>query len=182
MALFARLGVFALMSAFFPQAVAEPQGGTATVEPPAAGEAKQRHERLGSILNDVLAAYERDLQTASSGDSATPAAGAGRDAAKRSAAGRAPMSQGASVAVTFRIDDASKIEALTRFLKGNGGDPRNVGEDYVEAYVPVALLVEASKRPGVRRVQAIIPPRPNRGPLSARAWPSTVPIAGTRSA
>ena len=73
------------------------------------------------------------------------------------------------MAVTFRIDDPSKIEALTRFLKENGGDPRNVGEDYLEAYVPVALLVEASQQLGVRRAQAIIPPKPRRGPVTSEA-------------
>ena len=154
------------MVAFTGAAFAAPAGA---LEPPAAGKAKQRHGRLGPILSGVVAAYERDLQSASSGDPKALAAGAAvRDAASRSAAGRAPMSQGASVAVTFRIDDPSKIEALTRFLKESGGDPRNVGEDYVEAYVPVALLVDASQQPGVRRVQAIIPPRPKRGPVTSQ--------------
>ena len=147
----ARTGLFALMLAF-PAATFGAQGGAVLFEPLVVREAKEHRGRLGSILNGVVAAYERDLQSASKGE---PAA---------RAAGRAPMSQGASVAVTLRIDDPSKIEALTRFLKENGGDTRNVGEDYVEAYVPVALLVEASQQPGVRRVQAIIPPTPNRGP------------------
>ena len=53
-------------------------------------------------------------------------------------------------------------------MRENRSDPRNVGEDYVEAYVPVALLVEASRRPGVRRVQAIIPPQPKRGPVTSQ--------------
>ena len=164
--LVARTVLFALMAALSGAAFAAP---SSAIEPPAASEAKQRHARLGSILSGVVAAYERDLQSASSGDPKALAAGAAvRDAASRSAAGRAPMSQGASVAVTFRIDDPSKIEALTRFLKESGGDPRNVGEDYVEAYVPVALLVDASQQPGVRRVQAIIPPRPKRGPVTSQ--------------
>ena len=151
------------MVAFTGAAFAAPAG---VLEPPADSKAKQRHGRLGSILSGVVAAYERDLQSASSGDPKALAAGAAaRDAAGRSAAGRAPMSRGASVAVTFRIDDASTIEAMKRFLKETGADPRNVGEDYVEAYVPVALLVEASQQPGVRRVQAIVPPRPKRGPV-----------------
>ena len=168
-ALFARTGLFALIVAF-PGTAYGAQGGAVAFEPPVAGEAKQRHGRLGSILNGVVAAYERDLQSASTGEPMALAVRAAvRDAASRSAAGRAPMSRGASVAVTFRIDDPSKIEALTRFLKENGGDPRNVGKDYLEAYVPVALLVEASQQLGVRRAQAIIPPKPRRGPVTSEA-------------
>ena len=162
-----RTALFALMLALSEGAFGD-QSGAVAFEP-VGREAKEHRGRLGSILNGVVAAYERDLQSASGGDpKALAAAAAARDAASRSAAGRAPMSQGASVAVTFRIDDPSKIEALTRFLKENGGDPRNVGEDYVEAYVPVALLVEASQQPGVRRVQAIIPPQPKRGPVTSQ--------------
>ena len=158
----ARTLLCTLMMAFPGAAFAASAGA---LEPPAAGEAKQHRGRLGSILNGVVAAYERDVQSALKGEpTAFAVRTAARDEASRSAAGRAPMSQGASVAVTFRIDDPSKIEALTRFLWENGGDPRNVGENYMEAYVPVALLVEASQQPGVRRVQAIIPPRQNRGP------------------
>ena len=162
-----RTALFALMLAL-PEGAFGDTGGAVAFEP-VGREAKEQRGRLGSILNGVVAAYERDLQSASSGDpKALATAAAARDAASRSAAGRAPMSQGASVAVTFRVDDPSKIEGLTRFLKENGGDPRNVGEDYVEAYVPVALLVEASQQPGVRRVQAIIPPQPKRGPVTSQ--------------
>ncbi len=74
------------------------------------------------------------------------------------AAASAPISDGESVAVTFYTQaDAS---SLADFLSANGGDPRNVGEGYVEAYVPVSLLVSASEQPGVTRVDAIVPPQP----------------------
>ena len=73
------------------------------------------------------------------------------------AAADAPISRGESVAVTFYTrGDAT---ALAEFLSANGGDPRNVGEGYVEAYVPVSLLVRASEQPGVTRVNAIVPPQ-----------------------
>ena len=52
---------------------------------------------------------------------------------------------------------------MVEFLEDNGGDPRNVGEDYIEAYVPVTLLGELSEQPGVTRVQEIIPPEPAYG-------------------
>ena len=74
------------------------------------------------------------------------------------AAADAPISDGESIAVTFYTQaDAS---SLADFLSANGGDPRNVGEGYVEAYVPVSLLVSASEQPGVTRVDAIVPPQP----------------------
>ena len=74
------------------------------------------------------------------------------------AAASAPISRGESVAVTFYTQgDAS---SLAEFLSANGGDPRNVGEGYVEAYAPVGLLVRASERAGVVRVSAIVPPMP----------------------
>ena len=73
------------------------------------------------------------------------------------AAADAPISRGESVAVTFYTQgDAA---ALAEFLSANGGDPRNVGEGYVEAYAPVGLLVRASERAGVVRVDAIVPPQ-----------------------
>ena len=167
MRIFQRTALFALTLAL-PEGAFGAQGDAVALAPLVAGEAKPLHGRLGSTLNGVVAAYERDLQSAfERRPKALATRAVAQDAAGRSAAGRAPMSQGASVAVTFRIDDPSRGGALTRFLKENGGDPRNVGKDYMEAYVPVALLVEASRQPGVRRVQAIIPPRQNRGPFAS---------------
>ena len=134
-------------------------------------EAQHRHGRLGSILNNVVVAYQRDVDaaTARDGEPRTRTARlAVQEAASRAAVQRAPMSRGASVAVTLRINDPKKVDAVVRFLKENGGDPRNVGEDYIEAYVPVALLVEASEQPGVTRVRAIIPPQPKRGPITSQ--------------
>ena len=57
---------------------------------------------------------------------------------------------------------------MLEFLRANGGDPRNVGDDYVEAYMPVTLLAEASEQPNVARVQAIIPPQPARGSVTSQ--------------
>ena len=73
-------------------------------------------------------------------------------------ASQAPMHADDSVAVTFYLN--GDTAPLLTFLRANGGDPRNIGEDYVEAYVPVALLAEASEQPNVVRVQAIVPPQP----------------------
>ena len=168
-----RAAVVALVAALAslqPAALAQGDANLGTLQPPAVGEAKHRHRRLDSILNGVVDAYERHLDTAEKEGrtKARAARLAAQDAASRAAADRAPMRRDGSVAVTFRINDPSKVAALTRFLRENGGDPRNVGEDYVEAYVPAALLVEASKQPGVTRVQAIVPPQPKRGPTTSQ--------------
>ena len=73
------------------------------------------------------------------------------------AASQAPMHAADSVAVTFYLN--GDTAPLLAFLRANGGDPRNIGDDYVEAYVPVSLLAEASEQPNVVRVQAIVPPQ-----------------------
>ena len=62
------------------------------------------------------------------------------------------------MAVTIYL--TSNVSDVVQFLEDNGGDPRNVGEDYIEAYVPVYLLGAVSERPGVMRVREIVPPHP----------------------
>ena len=74
------------------------------------------------------------------------------------AAAESPMHSGASVAVTIHL--TGNVDDVVSFLEDNGGDPRNVGEDYIEAYVPVTLLGVVSEQPGVIRVREIIPPGP----------------------
>ena len=80
------------------------------------------------------------------------------EATNEEAAGEAPVHQGESVAVTIYLSE--NVEEVVSFLEDNGGDPRNVGEDYIEAYVPVSLLGRVSEQPGVLRVREIIPPQP----------------------
>ena len=73
------------------------------------------------------------------------------------AAGDSPVHQGSSMAVTIYLSD--HVADAVQFLEDNGVSPRNVGEDYIEAYVPVTLLGLASARLGVHRVRLIIPPQ-----------------------
>ncbi len=73
------------------------------------------------------------------------------------AAADAPISRGESVAVTFYTQGDATV--LADFLRANGGDPRNIDESSVEAYVPISLLVRASEYPGVVRVDTIVPPQ-----------------------
>ena len=85
---------------------------------------------------------------------------------------------GELVAVTIYL--TGSVDEVVSFLEDNGGDPRNVGEDYIEAYVPVTLLGQLSDQPGVIRVRKIIPPEPEqsaqrvtgRGPAAhlSAAW------------
>ena len=82
------------------------------------------------------------------------------------AAGEAPVHSGGSVAVTVYLD--SHVSDVVTFLKDNGGDVRNVGSDYIEAYVPVGLLGPLSQQSGVTRVWEIIPPQPTYGNVTSQ--------------
>ena len=86
---------------------------------------------------------------------------------QQQAAEEAPVSSGGSVAVTIYLD--GHVSDLVEFLEDNGGDPRNVGSDYIEAYVPVDLLARLSQQPGVTRVWEIIPPQPTYGNVTSQA-------------
>ena len=102
-----------------------------------------KYPNLGSRLDDLVASVEAGQTTA------------------QEAAEEAAVYSGASVAVTIYL--SGSVDGVVAFLEENGGDPRNVGEDYVEAYVPVSLLGPVSDRPGVIRVREIVPPEPGRG-------------------
>ena len=101
------------------------------------------YPNLGSHLDELVASVE-----------------AGETTAEQAASGAA-MHRAASVAVTIYLSGG--VDQVVAFLEGNGGDPRNVGEDYVEAYVPVTLLGSASEQPGVLRVREIVPPEKEQG-------------------
>ena len=102
-----------------------------------------KYPNLGSRLDELVASVE-----------------AGQTTAEEAAKGAAVHS-GASVAVTIYL--SGSVDGVVAFLEENGGDPRNVGEDYIEAYVPVSLLGSVSEQPGVIRVREIVPPEPGRG-------------------
>ena len=64
--------------------------------------------------------------------------------------------EAASVGVTiYALED---IGAAADFLKRNGVAIRNQGETYLEAYVPVSLLGQASMQPDVIRIEPIVGP------------------------
>ena len=80
----------------------------------------------------------------------------------QAAAANAPVHSGASVAVTLYITEGY-ADAIAAYLTDNGASPRNIGIDYIEAYVPVSLLAEASQQEGVISIRTIIPPQPAQG-------------------
>ena len=111
--------------------------------PPITEKAEPKYPKLGSHL-DRLAAGVGDGETSDGGAS-------GKAAVHRE-------EREESVAVTVHL--SGNVEDVVSFLEENGGDPRNVGEDYVEAYVPLSLLGAVSEQPGVIRVREIVPPQP----------------------
>ena len=84
---------------------------------------------------------------------------AGRATAEEAAAESLVHREG-SVAVTIHL--IGNVDDVVTFLENNNGDPRNTGEDYIEAYVPVSLLGPVSEQPGVTRVREIVPPEQDR--------------------
>ena len=63
------------------------------------------------------------------------------------------------VLVTFYIEP-DQVAAVRQFLEDNDVFIRHVGEDWIEAHVPPALLAAASELSGVRRVDTVIPHEP----------------------
>ena len=96
------------------------------------------YPNLGSRLDELVVSVEAGEVTA------------------EEAAANTPVHSGESVAVTVHL--SGNVDAVVAFLEENGGDPRNVGQDYVEAYVPMSLLGPLSEHPGVLRVREIVPP------------------------
>ena len=78
------------------------------------------------------------------------------------AAGSAPIHREQSVAVTLYIEEGY-ADAISAYLSDNGASPRNTGADYIEAYIPVSLLPQASQQEGVHSIRTIIPPQPAQG-------------------
>ena len=86
----------------------------------------------------------------------------------QAAAANAPLSSDESVAVTIYVTEGFAA-AIVAFLDSNGASPRNVGTDYVEAYVPVSLLPDTSAQEGVISVRTIVPPQPAQSAAGSEA-------------
>ncbi len=99
----------------------------------------QQYPNLSTHLNRLATAGETGQTTAQQSDQF------------------AAIQQDDPVAVTVHL--SANVDDVVTFLEANGGDPRNVGEDYIEAYVPIPLLGSLSQQPGVLRVREIVPPQ-----------------------
>ena len=97
-----------------------------------------KHPRVGSALDKLIARIEAG------------------EISEEEAAQEAPFYRGKSMAVTIYL--SSNVDGVVNFLQANGVSARNVGEDYIEAFVPVLLLAEISEQLGVLRVRVIQPP------------------------
>ena len=80
----------------------------------------------------------------------------------QAAAANAPIHREESVAVTLYITEGY-AQDVWHYLEQSGASPRNIGIDYIEAYVPVSLLPEASTQEGVISIRTIILPQPAQG-------------------
>ena len=136
------LVIAALVTLAISLGVATPNvyGGSDDTLPTLPEKPELKYPNLGSNLDQLVASVEK-----------------GETSAKE-AAEDAPVHQEASVAVTIYL--SGNLDDVVKFLEDNGGSPRNVGEDYIETYVPISLLGQVSERPGVIRVREIVPPEP----------------------
>ena len=123
------------------------------------GKSELKYPNLGSHLDGLVVQVE---------DGETTSQGAALDT---------PVHSGESVAVTIYL--AGSVDEVVSFLEDNGGDPRNVGDDYIEAYVPVSLLGQLSEQPGVIRVREIVPPQPAQ--LTQRITGHGPPVHGSQA-
>ena len=82
------------------------------------------------------------------------------------AAANAPLHQEESVAVTLYVSEGY-ADTVVSYLSANGASPRNTGVDYIEAYIPVSLLADASGQDGVISVRTIIPPQAAQGTIDS---------------
>ena len=144
------LVIAALVTLAISLGVATPNvyGGGDDTLPTLPEKAELKYPNLGSMLNQMAARVEAGEATA------------------EDAAGDAPVHRAESVAVTIYL--SGNVDGVVSFLEDNGGSPRNVGEDYIEAYVPVSLLGPVSEQPGVIRVREIVPPEPEYGDFTSQ--------------
>ena len=100
------------------------------------------YPKAGSVLDELIARFESGEITA------------------EDAASEAPLHRGDAVGVTIHLQSGN-VSAMVTFLQNNGVTPRNQGEDYVEAFVPIRLLGPVSQQTGVLRMRMIQPPEPD---------------------
>ena len=105
-----------------------------------------RYPNLDSDLNHIIEQARTGRRTA------------------RAAAANASIHREESVVVTLYITEGY-AQDVWNYLEANGAFPRNIGADYIEAYIPISLLVEASEQEGVVSIRTIVPPHPDQGTI-----------------
>ena len=137
--------IAALAALVIPVAAVSPgahaDGGDGDMVLPVPEKTQLVYPKLGSMLDQLVAEHETG------------------DASARTIDADDPSNLESSVAVTIYLIPEN-VDAVVSFLEDNGGSPRNVGEDYIEAYVPASLLGQTSQLSGVLRVREITPPHP----------------------
>ena len=89
------------------------------------------------------------------------------------AASKAPLHYESLVAVEIYVD--GDVEELTKSLEANGAAVIGADEGYVEAYVPLTYLGEASALPRVEWIRWIVPPVPDETPTPTPRSTQTSP-------
>ena len=135
------LFLYLALTSIFPASTAYADTGDPEIpssQPPEPPSGKPRHPDLDSSLNKLVDQIG-SLRT-------------------QDIASTAPVSIGDLVAVTVRI--SSHSSSTVDFMQSVGAIVANIGTDYIEAYVPVTVLVALSERDGVLKVKTIISPEP----------------------
>ena len=73
-----------------------------------------------------------------------------------------PLSRDDSVALS--IHTSGDTAAILDYLSQNGVSPRHAGDHYIEVFLPLRLLTETAKLPGIVSIDPVIPPRPFQTP------------------
>ena len=128
------------MSMTWSSAPAESQTASDDTLPTLPEKPELKYPNLGSNLDQLVTSVEE-----------------GETSAKE-AAEDAPVHQETSIAVTIHL--SGNVDDLVKFLEDKGSSASNVGEDYIEAYVPISLLGHISEQPNVIRVREITPAEP----------------------
>ena len=116
---------------------------------PVPAKAPNRFPNANSGVNDLVGEYESGQSSA------------------EEVASKAPLHWASLVAVEIYVDGG--VDELIDTLEANGAILMGSGETYIEAYVPVSYLSQASTLPGVIWMQPIVPPAGDNNPSSQPA-------------
>ena len=78
------------------------------------------------------------------------------------AAAQTPLNRDDSVALSIHTSDDPA--AILDYLSENNVSPRHTGDRYIEVFLPLRLLAETAKLPGIVRIEPIVPPQSSQTP------------------